>query len=104
MRGFGSADHKLDILPIAVVFMWDVFVGELGVVCNFSLKHLVTGKLSRHRNMDLKQLKWPQKKESGWWLLSFPFMLCLSVLQVPHLTTTLVASLLSDFILGTILI
>lgn len=52
-------------VPIAMMFMWDVFVGELGVVCGFSLKHLVTGKLSRHRNTDLEQLKCPQKKESG---------------------------------------
>lgn len=85
MRGFGSADHKLTgeqkglplFVPIAMMFIWDVFVGELSVVCGFPLKHLVLGKLSRHRNMDLEQLKWPQKKESDQWLLPFSFMLCL---------------------------
>lgn len=97
MRDFCSADQKLTgeqkelplFVPIAMMFVWDVFVGEPCVVCGFSLKRLVTGRLSRFRNMDLEQLKWPQKKKSGWWLLPFSFMLRLSVLQVPHLTTTL---------------
>lgn len=70
MRGFSSADHKLTgeqkrlplFVPIAMMFMWDVFVGKLGVVCGFSLKHLVTGKLSRHRSMDLEQLSGCRKR------------------------------------------
>lgn len=42
-------------------------------------------------------------EKSDWWLLPFSFVLCLSVLQIPHMTTTLVAYLLSDFILATVL-
>lgn len=39
MRGFSSADHKLTgeqkglpLFVLIAMFMWDVFVGELGVV------------------------------------------------------------------------
>lgn len=66
-------------VPIGMMFMWDVFVGELDVVCGFFLKHHVIGKLNRHRNMDLEQLKWPQKRESSWWLLPLSFMLFVSL-------------------------
>lgn len=45
-------------VPIAMMFMRDVFVGELGVVCGFFLKHLVTRKLNRHRNVGLEHRRW----------------------------------------------
>lgn len=76
-------------VPMALTFMWDVFVGELGVVRGFFLKHLVTRGLSRHRNMDLEQLKWPQNQ-----------LLVGGHCHFPHAVFVIPASSMSDYFLG----
>lgn len=108
MRCFSSADCNLAREQRAVLVRTDSYDVHVGCVCGrtgcctwFLLlvtrcKHLVTRELSKHRNMGLEQLKWPQKR---YWsvAIAISLTLCFLFLRAPLLTTSLVVVLLSDF-------